>query len=100
MNTVLIYVFVESFMLERYSFMNDKSNFFAESDCNQTFICSPILSNYGWIATIGWLQIQEFSKNQQKPFVIISWLYEIYNKCYILIVFVRYELYIFYVNKL
>lgn len=44
MNKVLIYVFVESFMLELYSFMNDKSNFFAESDCNQTFICSPILS--------------------------------------------------------
>ena len=60
--------------------MNDESNFFAESDYNQTFICSPILSNYGWIATIGWLQIQEFNKNQQKRSVIMSWLYEIYNK--------------------
>ena len=31
MNKVLIYVFAESFMLELYSFMNDESNFFAES---------------------------------------------------------------------
>ena len=72
MNKVLIYVFVGSFILELYSFINDVNNFFAESDCNQTFICSLALSNYAWIATIGWLQIQEFSKNQQKHSVIIS----------------------------
>lgn len=82
-----------------YSFIK-VSNFFAKSDCNHAFICTLLLLNYGWIATTDWLQIQEFSKNQLQHSVVISWLYEIYNKmCCICQYHLQVVTYIFYVVK-
>lgn len=43
-------------------------------------------STYSLIATTGWLEIQEFGRNQQNNSVKTNWLYGIYNTEYLYIV--------------